>query len=802
MGDGLSQLGRFSSAAAREALLHIQEHGSGALIVTSGLRDLRLTLAGDQATLEAIGYDLQGDDIDALIREFLSALFWEDPSLAAVPAPPGALPEATVIRAPIVLKDLVLQLCEGATELGRVQELTGGADSVVNVLGDPPPASLNDPSANLFRALYDQPKGGLLVMAAERAKLDPIDAAWAVHDLLANGQAEVQAPPAATSLRRLRKAEGLIYEGFEPALRMTHLARGYGRHDPRRGALYHRLAGAAYLDSGNTDRAVECFRASLASRPDDVACREELLAALVSAGRSDARHTRVKLAQTYARWNLHRRALEHWEEIGDLDRAQRLEIVESLLSVGELSQALERVKGLASTAPVGEREAWPARFAAAGADASTLRQVQALAGRDEGGRGGQLLMVVAAVLLLAVAGVLFGEGWARQQIALAEGKAREALESGGSDRFERARQAYQPLRSQLEGLSFDAWPGGLRDLSSLSALGRVEERLALLEGDAERLDDQAAAVRWREAPTTDEALRRLDRLVEAAESDALREPLGEVRLEIEARREELESRVEELDTLLLASRFQDAIEFVRKLEAEEPETEPLWRQRELQIELEITPADGTQVSVGNKRIRASGPETWIVGLPLAQEGAVVEVLITCHSHVSRKLALAFDGSLRSPIRIKLVKLSTPTTLPPDPGGQLGPGLHLFDDPVQISHAARELYDGRQIAALEEDPDLEPLRVQVPDGWRLSVNYVSRIGRSDLDLEAIDLYLSDGKGNAATPHRVHLPDFSPRVTRESPNAALGLASAGSNRGEVLRAIETALRTMLAELDEAQ
>ena len=41
-------------------------------------------------------------------------------------------------------------------------------------------------------------------------------------------------------------------------------------------------------------------------------------------------------------------------------------------------------------------------------------------------------------------------------------------------------------------------------------------------------------------------------------------------MEIEAHRKELESMVEELDTLLLASRFQDAIEFARKLQAEEP----------------------------------------------------------------------------------------------------------------------------------------------------------------------------------------------------------------------------------------
>ncbi|MCA8921612.1 MAG: hypothetical protein KDD82_07355 [Planctomycetes bacterium] len=801
MQSGLSQLGRFSSAAAREALLHVQEQGSGALVVTSGLRDLRLTLGSGVATLEALGYELpEGGDADALIREFLCALFWEDPSVAEVPAAPNVLAEASCVRAEVPLASLVLQLCEGATELGRVQEKVGGIDSVVTVVGEPPPPDLHDPSANLFRALHDQAKGGLLVVAAERAQLDPIDSAWAVHDLLQNGQAEVEPPPAAVSLRRLRKAEGLIYEGFEPALRMAHLARGYSRHDARRGALYHRLAGSAYQDSGQTDRALECYRASLASRPEDVGCREDLLAALEAGGRADAKHTRVRLAQAYARWGLHRRALEHWGQIGDLDRAQRLEVVESLLAVGDVTEALARVKGLAATAPAGEREAWPERFAQAGADASTLRQVLALTG-EESGRGGQVALVVSALLLLAVAAALFGEGWARQQISAASALARERLAGADPDRFEQARQAYAPLKAQIAPLRFASWPAGLRGLSGLNELEGFDASLATLGRDAALLHERAAAVRWREASTTNEALAALDALSRAAETEALREPLGEIRKEIEQRRAELEAKVKDLDTLLVASRYQEAIDKVRRLQAEEPETEPLWRRRELQIEFEIRPAEGTVVSADGKRVRASGPTTWIVGLPLA-EGAVVTVEITCPGHVSRKVELRFEPTLKSPYDVKLVRLSTPTTLPPDPGQRSGPGLHVFDDAVQLAHAARELYNGRELSPVTEDSDLDFLRVQIPEGWRLSVNLVSRAGLSDLNLEAIDLYLSDAEGRAAEPRRVHLPDLAPRVTEEQPNTVLGVASAGVEKPHVLYAIEAALRDMLAQLDKAQ
>ena len=133
-----SEHGPFTSGAARQALAALRRNRAGALLVTSGHRDIRLVVEAKRVSVEAAGLEFEQADDDAweISRQFLSALFWGNTTyfldLGGKP-----MPNALAIRADAVPDKAIDLIDEGFRELTDLRQLIPGVDILVSRKGPP-----------------------------------------------------------------------------------------------------------------------------------------------------------------------------------------------------------------------------------------------------------------------------------------------------------------------------------------------------------------------------------------------------------------------------------------------------------------------------------------------------------------------------------------------------------------------------------------------------------------------------------------------------------------------------------------
>jgi len=755
MSQGLSELGRFSPSAARAALEHLRDAGGGTLTVTSGLRDVRLVVDGGTGRVDALGYALEGHEPADLIRELLCALFWEDPSFvvepSVAPSPPAGADSISAEAEPGALID---ELTQGCDELADLLAKVPGLDSIVAVQGDPPPAELDEPSANLFRALEPHPRGGFLLLAAQQSDLDPIDAAWAVLDLLEAGQATVKPPPLAAVLRRLKAAEGTVDDGFTRSLRYAHLARGFARGDVARAARYHRLAGQAYLAAGFPHHALANFRAGLALNQEDVTLREGTVQALDAASQpNEARRVRQELIKLYLDWGLAARARAHMEVVGMSSAEERALLLECMLRMRDFEAAADLAAKLAPGMAPTERTALADRFARAGAtgrpldraiSASRLRRLRPLR---------RALWLLAFVALLGAA-ALGAEAWLRTRYRVAAAATRAAL---AEHDFAAARDAWSELRRVRSRIPpwarLEQWP-----LTCLGDVPEVLTRIDDLESDRRRYLASRDVLAWRDAGDTLAARAALEELAAAgAEGGPLAALARERIAELDAYRDEVAGKVELLAGKILAggSGYQQALDLAHVLDREHADARDLWADASIRLVVETTPLEAA-LHIDGQEIPPAGEGHFYVDLPLGAEEPAT-LLVTAPDHVAQTAEVVYSESLRS-VRLGFDLFAVnqiPLASGPPPGDR--PGLHVFEDDGLRREVARKIGDGKPVRIDPSADVLAPIAERLTARERVSVRIHTSVDVG-VFLESLEVYLQDLRtppGEQPAPWRVDL-----------------------------------------------
>ena len=261
MSEATTKQGVCSAGTIRDALRQMRKVRKGSLLITSGLSDLRLVLGAGKLALEGVGVEFDGEEDRDLIRAFLCALFWTEASYFLDLEGTQNASFAGIRLNTTNIYPILDQIEQGLKELDDLRARVANIDLMVSVRGTPPPNDIDSPSANLFRVLVDQPRGGHLGASADEAGLDEIDAVWAVVDLLDDDMATVKRPPPTMAVRRLKRSELFAGEGMIPAVRYQHIARGYARIDPQKAGYLQQEAGTAFLTSGMPEQALSAFKA-------------------------------------------------------------------------------------------------------------------------------------------------------------------------------------------------------------------------------------------------------------------------------------------------------------------------------------------------------------------------------------------------------------------------------------------------------------------------------------------------------------------------------------------------------------
>jgi hypothetical protein len=776
----------FTAAHGRELLGQLRDLGRGAVVLTSGLRDLRLVVGQDEVGLESAGGPLEGADARDLIRLFLCALFWEEP-LIAFDADATRREEAPAVRVRAKAAELLEQVEQGLVELEPLREKVPSLEVLISVSGDPPPSDADAPAARLFRAT--RATGGImLAAAAEAADLDAIDAAWATVDLLEAKQATVKRPSPTVAMRRLKRAEASVEEGLLPGLRQEYLARGYLRSDPKRAASFLRQAGDAHRVAGRADVAVGCYRACLQANPDDVGAREGLVHAHAALARSaDLRAARLELIERYAAARLPLRARAHLLELGELNADQQALLLECLLIGGEHDEAAAIVERAAPRMKAEDLAELPGRFARAGARGAAFERVVRASGVTRL-RPLRRLLLLCVVLALVGVSLLLLEARVRVMYRAASDAARADLLAG---RFEPAKVHFAELAALGSQVGAASWPVA-------SCLREVPLTLAHIDdlaADQALLDQSHALLRWRAADDVLAADAALEALARRSRTDELKLLVAAERTEIATYRQHVADELKLLQDLVIAGRQKDALAHARQVVDAFQNARDLLADRSIPVRVLSEPKTAV-LNLDGKLVEqlARDAGEWEVRVRL--DGRPIALAVFYPDHVTQTRELRFQDLREPEVRFDLIGLHADPSLA-WPEGLEGEGVHFVED-------ARSVAQVRAIAkgplALEEAATrarLAEALPRLPAGLRLIVVAVSEPVRKRIQLREVGVLLEDG-GRRATPWRLNVGKLERPWSDEPAGSTLRDLSQVERFPLIVDALREALGKMQAEL----
>lgn len=773
----------FTAARGRELLAQLREAGRGAVVLTDGLRDLRLVVSGDEVGLESAGAPLRGEDGRDLIRAFLCALFWEEP-LIAFDADASRREEVAAVRVRAKPAELLEQVEQGLVELEPLREKVPSLEVQLTVSGDPPPSDADAPAARLFRAT--RATGGImLAAAAETVDLDAIDAAWATVDLLEAKQAVVKRPPPTLAIRRLKRAESTVEEGLLSGLRHEYIARGYLRSDPKRAASYLRQAGDAHRMAGRADVAVSCYRTCLQANPDDLGAREGAVHAHAALGRhNDVRAARLELIERYVAARLPLRARGHLAELGELNPDQQALLLECLIAGGEHEEAATLVERAAARMKPDELAALPGRFARAGARGPAFDRALRASGVT---RLRPLRRLLLGCVLLGLAGVslLLLEARVRVMYREATDAARPDVLAG---RFEAAKVHFAELAALSSQVDAAGWPVA----SCLGEVPRTLAHMSDLASDQALLDANHELLRWRLSDDVLVADAALEALAKRSRTDELKLFLAAERAEIVTYRQQVVDELKLLQDLVIAGRSKDALAQGRQIVAAFQNARDLLADRSVPVRVFSDPktavlnVDGKLVG---QLVRDGGE--WEVRVRL--DGRPTSLAVFYPDHVTQTREVTFQDLTEPEVRFELIGVHQDPSLA-WPEGAAGAGVHFLEDPRSVAQVRAT---AKGPLSLEEAATRARLVTALPSlapGQRLVVVAVSEPVRKRVQLREVGVFLEDG-GRRATPWRL-----SVGRAVERPFSDDAARSALADLGQVARfpLIVDALREVLARM----
>lgn len=689
--------GPFTAGSARQALAALRRSRSGSILVTSGHRDVRLVVEARRVGVEGAGLDLDTAEDDAweISRQFLASLFWGDATyfLDLEGKPMSGAP---ALRANAVPDKAIDLLDEGFRELTELRSLVPGVDVLVSRKGTPPPPDARSCAAVLYRALTNQPRH--LGSAAKEAGLDPLDAAWAVSDLLEAEAAQVKRPAPTMAVRRLKSAEPVIREGLSPGVRALHLARGYARSEPRRAAHFLQEAGLAFLRTNQGAEALEMFKQSHEQAPKDLGGLEGMVSALEVVGqRDEARRIREELVDLYRSWNLPSRTLEHLEALSPLTLEQELVKLDCLLTRRDFKGALDQARRVFPRVPTADRIGLARQFGQHGAPKEIQAQAVGLSGAQRLRWPRRILVLACWLLVVAILG-LSAEFYGRIEFRRAARQTRLALtdlepRKAGAAPVASAGKLLEPwanlqqIQSQAGGV-VDQLPAGavLREVPPvLSELEAIRDDAGLLQSDKVR-----EALQWRRYDSVRLAKDALEALQGTARSAALKR-----RVDLELA--ELAAYVEEVDAEIQA--FTNKSQLLTKLQAGQALLKDHRNARErfadkaVVIEAVVLPGERSKATwqvEGSKLVSLTPgePGKFQANLPL-RPGARGTLRVSSPDRVPRTLTFDVETMENPEVVIDLIRCVPLSARVERPDVGARKGLVVLDEPLDPKAFTRE-----------------------------------------------------------------------------------------------------------------
>jgi hypothetical protein len=706
--------GPFTAGSARQALAALRRARSGALLVTSGHRDVRLVVESRRVSVEGAGLELDGAEDDAwdISRQFLASLFWGDATyfldLQGKP-----MTDAPALRANAVPDKAIDLLDEGFRELTELRSVVPGVDVLVSRKGTPPPPDARSCAAVLYRSLTTQPRH--LGSAAKEAGLDPLDAAWAVSDLLEAEAAQIKRPAATMAVRRLKSAEPVIREGLSPGVRALHLARGYSRSEPRRAAHFLQEAGLAFLRSNQGNEALEMFKQSHEQAPKDLGGLEGMVRALEVVGqRDEARRIREDLVDLYRSWNLPSRTLEHLDALAPLSIEQELVKLDCLLTRHDFKGALEQARRVFPRVASPERIVLARRFGEFGAPKDIQSEAVGLSGAQRM-RWPRRILVLACWLLVVGILAFSVELYGRIEFRRAARQTRLALTdleppSAGAAPVASGGKLLEPwanferIGSQTGGVAASLPEGAvLREVPPvLAELQAIQDDAGLLQSSKVR-----GALQWEQSDSVGLAKDALEALQGMARSAALKR-----RVDLEL--EQLAAYVEEVDSEIRA--FSNKSQALTKLQAgqallrDHRNARERFADKAVVIEVTVLPGERAKATwqvEGSKKVElaSSGAGKFQANLPL-RPGSQGTLRVSSPDRVPRSLTFDVE-SLENPERvIELIRCVPLSARVERPKVSQAKGLVVLEEPFDPKAFSREppeiLSSAKVLASLKDD----------------------------------------------------------------------------------------------------
>jgi hypothetical protein len=776
----------FTAARGRELLAQLRDAGRGSLVITNGLRDLRLVVGQDEVGLESAGAPLQGVEARDLIRAFLCALFWEEP-LIAFDADASRREEAAAVRVRAKAEELLEQVEQGLVELEPLREKVPSLEVLINVSGDPPPSDADAPAARLFRAT--RATGGImLAAAAETADLDAIDAAWAAVDLLEAKQATVKRPSPTLAMRRLKRAEATVEEGLLPGLRHEYIARGYLRSEPKRAASYLRQAGDAHRVAGRADVAVGCYRTCLQANPDDLGAREGIVPAHAALGRTgDVRAARLELVERYVAARLPLRARAHLTELGELNADQQALLLDCLIAGGEHDEAASIVVKNASRMKPDELAAIPARFARAGARGAALDRALRASGVTRLRPLRRLLLACAALALIGVA-LLLLEARVRVMYREATAAAQVDVLAG---RFEPAKVHYAELSALSSQVDARSWPiaSCLREVPT--TLSHVDD----LASDQALLDANHALLRWKKSDDVLVADAALEALARSSRTDELKLFLAAERTEIATYRQHVAEELKVLQDLVIAGRNKDALAHAKLIVDAFQNARDLLADRSVPVRVSCEPKTAV-LNVDGKLLEQLVRDGGEWELRVRLDGRPVSLAMFYPDHVTQTREVRFQDLTEAEVRFELIALHADPSLawPEEPEGA---GVHFLEDPRSVAQMRATAKGPLALEEAATKARLAKALPTLPAGQRLVVVAVSEPVRKRVQLREVGVFLEAG-GKRATPWRLNVGKVERQFSDDPTRSALGDLGEVERFPLIVDALREAVTRMQGEL----
>ncbi len=743
MSDEPQTQGSFTIPAAREALRFLRKKGAGALLVTSGLSDVRLVVESRRVIVEAEGIALHGEEERDLVRSFLCAVFWEQPTFFLEPDG-KATPSVASIVVQASQYEVLNLMDRGLQDLVEVHARVSGMDLLASVSGAAPPDATRSPTANLFRVLARTPKGGHLGSAAEQARIDVLDAAWSINDLLDAERVVLRRPSAPMIMRRLMHAEAFADRGLLPAARFIHIARGFTRTDTGRAARLYQDAAANFLIGGHADQALQSFRSCLELAADNVAALEGMANALEELGRTaESKRLREKLVKLYVAWSMPSRARQQLERIPQQTNEQREMLLDCMLRMRDFQAATALARRLIPSLPSGSKVELAARFARYGARGKDLETIVSLCGLHSLGFAKTILKVLSVVAVVLCV-LLGGEAFVRNRYATAV----TATETKIADaKFSAALGDWDELGG------WDATVGasqGALPFTSLAKIEAITENLTRLQKDVDMLRADRAIRdllgRWDELT---EARHTADVSADHAalsglepKSDQLQERIAKSLKNIAAYRAEAEGLVKGYKELAkpletaknLLSAYANVRQYSDKGDLFNPSGQP-GSGLMLTVKLNVAPKGGILYwrippsedwrRFRNPSMGGAGADTWAVRLPFASAGEGM-VLKATHGrgYVEQELHLKIADLEKDSIDLKLVRITVQNKehkfLPPA-AGQVETHDTKKGGDWPINFKAQRIVPDPPIAHTDLGSLLQPL---LPKGYLVHIEFES------------------------------------------------------------------------------